>query len=402
MEERRARGRRRQVLEEEQLRQSRAHRVRREQPYPEQQRGTLPQNPTYVDPRRIQKGRRVARRKAEKKRRQRGGILLVIGLIVLFAGAYAAAKLWVMKDRWEGKAEQSDFAVSALAQSEIKTDPTVVNVALLGVDEDGFRTDVNIIASFNTETEELHLISVPRDTRVTMTAEMLENQRKTGRTIPAVNGVTGQCKLTDLHAYAPKDSRCAYTVAMLEEILGIEIDYYIKVDLSAFRKIVDAIGGVDFYVPEDMYWDMTDNGGPLINLKEGMQHLDGAKAEQLVRFRMGYAQKDLRRVQVQRDFIQAMLTKVCSSDTLMSSLNSLIEIALDSAESNVTLADALKYVKYLKSFDPSKVTSDTIPGEGGSYFDMDEEGTKELIDWRIRGIEPVQTEQTEQTTEGNT
>ena len=151
---------------------------------------------------------------------------------------------------------------------------------------------------------------------------------------------------------------------------------------------------MDFYVPQDMYWDMRDTGGPLINRKEGMQHLDGKKAEQLVRFRDGYAQKDLRRIQVQQDFIKALIEKVCSSETLMKNLNDLIQVVLDCTESNVTVTDALKYVKYIKDFDPAKITNDTVPGVGGSYFDMDEEGTKELIDWRIHGIEPVQTEQT--------
>ena len=52
----------------------------------------------------------------------------------------------------------------------------------------------------------------------------------------------------------------------------VQIDYYVKVNLDAFRQIVDAVGGVDFDVPMDMYWDMSDNGGPVINLKAGMQH----------------------------------------------------------------------------------------------------------------------------------
>ena len=101
--------------------------------------------------------------------------------------------------------------------------------------------------------------------------------------MPDKTGVYGQCKLTELHAYAGKENRNAFSVAMLEDILGVQIDYYVKVNLDAFRQIVDAVGGVDFDVPMDMYWDMSDNGGPVINLKAGMQHLDGAKAEQLVR-----------------------------------------------------------------------------------------------------------------------
>ena len=166
-----------------------------------------------------------------------------------------------------------------------------------------------------------------------------------------------------------------------------------KFDLSAFRQVVDAVGGVDFYVPQDMYWDMTDTGGPLINLKEGMQHLDGDKAEQLVRFRDGYAAKDLRRIEVQQAFIMALIEKICSSETLLSRVDELLEVVLDCTESNITLGEALKYMKYVKDIDLSKITSETIPGEGGSYFDMDEVGTKELIDRLVYGIVPTESEE---------
>lgn len=376
--------------EEIALRQREMKRRQSEAPYPQEQRKAIPQDHTYIDPKRIQQGRRMAKRKAERKRRRMKSVLLVIGLILLFAGAYAAAKIWVRLDSWQGKAEKSDFSVSAAAQKEIKKEPTILTAAILGTDEDGFRADVNIVACYHTDTGELNLISVPRDSRVTMTAEMIAHQEELGRTVPQRNGVYGQCKLTELHAYAGEGNRCAYSVAMLEEILGIDIPYYVKVDLDAFKEIVDAVGGVDFYVPMDMYWDMRDTGGPLINLKEGMQHLDGEKAEQLVRFRDGYAQKDLKRIQVQQDFIKALIEKICSSETLMKNLNNLMDVVLDCSESNITIAEALQYMKYIKDFDPEKITKDTLPyiGDPGSYVDLDEEGIQALVDERIRGIAP--------------
>ena len=363
-------------------------------PYPEEQRRVVTSE--YVDPKRAAKGRRMSRRRAEQKKRQKRSILLVAALILILVGTYAAAKVWVKMDSWQNKAEKSDFVVSASEQEKIKD---VINVAVFGTDEDGFRADVNMVVSFNTNTKELHMISVPRDTRVVLTDDMIDYLEQEDEYVPNRNGVYGQCKLTEVHAYAGKDNRCAFSVAMLEELLDVQIDYYVKFDLTAFKKVVDAVGGVDFYVPMNMYWDMTDTGGPLINLREGMQHLDGDKAEQLVRFRDGYAQKDLKRIEVQQEFITALIEKVCSSQTLMSKLDDLVEVVLDCTESDVTVTEALKYVKYVKDLDPAKITSDTVPGEGGSYFDMDEEGTKELIDWRIHGIEPVADETDDMTNE---
>ena len=376
------------------LRQRQVRRRQTRVPYPEEQRRVV--SSEYVDPKRAAKGRRMSRRRAEQKKRQKRSILLVAALILILLGTYAAAKVWVKMDSWQNKAEKSDFVVSASEQEKIKD---VINVAVLGTDEDGFRADVNMVVSFNTNTKELHMISVPRDTRVVLTDDMIDYLEKEDEYVPNRNGVYGQCKLTEVHAYAGKGNRCSFSVAMLEELLDIQIDYYVKFDLTAFKKVVDAVGGVDFYVPQDMYWDMTDTGGPLINLREGMQHLDGDKAEQLVRFRDGYAQKDLKRIEVQQEFITALIEKVCSSQTLMSKLDDLVEVVLDCTESDVTVTEALKYVKYVKDLDPAKITSDTVPGEGGSYFDMDEEGTKELIDWRIHGIEPVADETDDMTNE---
>ncbi|MBR6543741.1 MAG: LCP family protein [Anaerotignum sp.] len=385
MGEKREYRRRRRPSDDMELRQRQARRRQTRMPYPEEQQRRV--SSEYVDPRRAEKGRRMSRRKAEQKKRQRRSILLVVALILVLVGAYAAAKIWVKMDQWQGKAEKSDFVVSASEQEKIKD---VINVAVFGTDEDGFRADVNMVVSFNTNTKELHMISVPRDTRVRLTDDMISYLEKEGEYVPNRNGVYGQCKLTEVHAYAGEGNRCTFSVAMLEELLDIQIDYYVKFDLTAFKKVVDAVGGVDFYVPMNMYWDMTDTGGPLINLREGMQHLDGAKAEQLVRFRDGYAQKDLKRIEVQQEFITALIEKVCSSQTLMSKLDDLVEVVLDCTESDITVTEALKYVKYVKDLDPAKITSDTVPGEGGSYFDMDEEGTKELIDWRIHGIQPVE------------
>lgn len=393
MDERRADYGRRRRADDVPLRQREARRRQTRVPYPEEQRIVVQPGYPYGDPRK-EKGRRMAKRRQQQKRRRRRSILLVIALILLLIGIYAAAKVYVAMDKWQSKAEDSGFVATAAEPTEIEDE--IINVAVLGTDEDGYRADVNLLASFNTTTKELHLISVPRDTCVTMTDEMIAFLEKNNAYVPQQNGVYGQCKLTEVHAYAGKGNRCAFSVAMMEEILGVEIDYYVKVDLDAFKEIVDAVGGVDFYVPQDMYWDMRDTGGPLINLQEGMQHLDGEKAEQLVRFRDGYAQKDLKRIEVQRDFIQALIQKICSSETLMKNLNNLVQVVLDCTESNITVTEALKYVKYVKDFDPDKITSDTIPyaSDPGSYFYMDEEGTKELIDWRIYGIEPAEDVQT--------
>lgn len=367
--------------EQEQRRGSRTERLR-EQRYAEEEMRMQQEQRRRVGAR---MQRNHQKQMEMRRRRKRGEIILCVLLVVILAGAFGAAKLYASLKLWEGKAEKSDFVASADVSTEAKDQ--LLNIALLGTDGDGFRTDVNIVASLNLTTKEVHLISVPRDTRVVMTDDMIAYLEKNGRTVPQANGVYGQCKLTEVHAYAGEGNRSTFSVAMLEEILGIDIDYYVKVDLDAFKDIVDAVGGVEFDVQERLYYSDPAQG-LYIDLYPGPQVLDGEKAEMLVRFREGYAQKDLKRIEVQQEFLKAFISQVCSSDKIMSNLDSYIKIFMEKVESDMPVATALKYAGYIKEIDPAAIITDTIPGEGGAYFDMDEEGTKELVDYRIYGKEP--------------
>ena len=367
--------------EQEQRRGSRTERLR-EQRYAEEEMRIQQEQRRRVGAR---MQRNHQKQMEMRRRRKRGEIILCVLLVVILAGAFGAAKLYASLKLWEGKAEKSDFVASADVSTEAKDQ--LLNIALLGTDGDGFRSDVNMVASLNLTTKEVHLISVPRDTRVVMTDDMIAYLEKNGRTVPEANGVYGQCKLTEVHAYAGEGNRSTFSVAMLEEILGIDIDYYVKVDLDAFKDIVDAVGGVEFDVQERLYYSDPAQG-LYIDLYPGPQLLDGEKAEMLVRFREGYAQKDLKRIEVQQEFLKAFISQVCSSDKIMSNLDSYIKIFMEKVESDMPVATALKYASYVKEIDPAAITTDTIPGEGGAYFDMDEEGTKELVDYRIYGKEP--------------
>lgn len=357
--------------------------ARRYRAYADEQESYMPQR-SRIEPV-MPVGKRSQHRKRQQRKRKIRSFLLILGILLVLAGAYAGSKIYIALQKWEAKAEKPTFQVSAAAPQELEDE--IINLAIFGTDEDGFRTDVNMVASFNTTTKALSLIAVPRDTRVTLTADMLDFLEENNRTVPTRNGVYGQCKLTEVHAYAGSENRNTFSVAMLEEILGIQMDYYIKVDLSAFRDIVDAIGGVDMEVQERLYY--VDPFQDLyIDLQPGYQHLDGEKAEQLVRFREGYAQKDLKRIQVQQAFMQVFLEKVCSTEGILKNLSSIISVALEKTESNVTLAEALQYVQYINDIDPATMVMETIPGEGGAYFDMDEEGTKALIDRLVYGNAP--------------
>ncbi|MGL4791831.1 MAG: LCP family protein, partial [Anaerotignaceae bacterium] len=144
--------------------------------------------------------------------------------------------------------------------------------------------------------------------------------------------------------------------------------------------LVDLIGGVDFYVPQDMKWDMSDTGDITINLKEGQQVLDGSKALQLLRFRR-YPEGDVARVRVQQSFLMAVAQKLLGETNLVTTLPGLMKAAYDYVETDLSLSDALKYVQYASDVKISSLETETLPGVGQmvngiSYYLHDSVETK--------------------------
>jgi len=264
----------------------------------------------------------------------------------------------------------------------------ITNVAVFGADKGGTRTDVIFVISFNSETKQINLLSIPRDTKVKMTEKMIESLEERNRSgfIPYRDGEKGVCKINEIHAYAGDGYRNEFSMMMIEDLLGIKLDYYVKFTTDTFKDVVDAIGGVDFEVATDMKYTDPEQG-LYIDLKAGYQHLDGDKAEQLVRYRDGYAAKDLKRITVQQDFMKALMKKVLSTQTLVTNIQPLTKTMLSYVETDFTILDALKYVKYINYINADNVTMETIPGVGGSYFNHDKEGTAEVVSRLFYGID---------------
>ena len=289
-------------------------------------------------------------------------VLAVLAFVVLSTSAIFAYSRIVgfdIDDSGSKKASEINF-FDALIQRDI-----TLNVALFGVDEDETRTDVIMVAHFDSKSGTTSIMSVPRDTKVDIPDEMYTYLKENNKFIPY--GST--CKINEIHVYAGKEQANYFSVLCLEELLGIEIDHYAKVNFQGFIDLVDLFGGLDFYVPRDMYWDMRDNGDILINLKEGMQHLDGAKAQQLVRFRR-YALGDVQRAQVQQDFIKALVSKIMSSDDLIKKFPELVRTGYEYVETDISLTDALKYAQYIEDIDIGSLSTETLPGEGKYVGDI--------------------------------
>ena len=308
-------------------------------------------------------------------------ISMVMCFVVLAGGAcfaYYKATGNVPFSGGSGITTAGDMSIlDALLGKNIK-----LNVAVFGVDKDETRTDVAFVVHYDSEQESIQLISVPRDTRVDVCEEVED----------LLGGRYGVTKFNAVHAYGGKEHGPEAAILQLEDLLGISIDHYVKINFDALVEIVDAVGGVEVDVPQDMYWNMADTGDITINLKKGLQTLDGDHALQLVRFRR-YADGDVGRIQVQQLFLKALAEKVLSTESILKNMGDYIEVMYKHVDTDISLTDALKYANYITKIDMEKISMETLPGAGQyvggvSYFIHDPAATRELVDRVFYSVAP--------------
>ena len=212
-------------------------------------------------------------KKKKKHRFARGLGKLLLILLVLFAIVIGAMLLLA-------KQPKAEEALGARRDG-------CSTILLAGTDKSGDRTDTVMLLSVDRSAKRLTLLSIPRDTKV--------NSTYTPHKINIAYGVNG------------KDQEGMEALMdYVTELVGFRPDGYVLIDLDVFVDLVDKMGGVKFDVPCDM--DYSDPAQDLtIDLKAGMQRLNGEQAMGLVRFRSGYAMADLQRVNVQRDFMLAAM-----------------------------------------------------------------------------------------------
>ena len=261
---------------------------------------------------------------------------------------------------------------------------------IMGVDDT--RTDTMMIAGFDPESGDVTIISLPRDSHVTMSQERADALRAMGGWIPA----GGVMKLNEVHHYAyVVDPEIApyFLKAQVEDLLGIDIDYYVRIDLDAFEFLVDQIGGVYFDVPIRMhYWDPCQN--LLINLQPGLQLLNGEDALGLVRFR-NFPTGDFARMRTQQEFLRAFVSQAMDVDTIMSNIPAFLGAANRYVDTNFAISDIPRYLRHIHSFDPDNISIHTLPYlhtriiGGIDYVILDKPGIQAMVDDLLLGLVEV-------------
>ena len=299
-----------------------------------------------------QKNKREKKKEKKKKSKvlKRILILLLLVLIILIAGI-------TYKVQKNGGGLQGLLSTLVGHDEETLKNLEQIQVLLMGVSTDngGKLTDTIIVATYDPKNQKASLLSIPRDTFV-------GKNPQTG---------TGSDKINALYQKSPEK-----TLEKVNEITGLNIKYYMVVDNQALIKLVDVIGGVDFYVPIDMVYD--DPSQDLhINLKEGQQKLDGDKAEQLLRYRHGnldrktgkylgtypeeYGGNDYGRMRTQREFMIETAKQTLKAKNILK-VKEIIDIAYEYVETNLSVSVIKDYVPYAVNIDINNIQSAVLPG----------------------------------------
>ncbi|MCX7570967.1 LCP family protein [Tumebacillus sp. DT12] len=217
------------------------------------------------------------------------------------------------------------------------TDP--VNIVLFGVDnrdnDKNPRSDSILIASIDPVTKKAKVMSVMRDTWV----QIPEGY--------------GKEKINAAFALGGPD----LAIKTLKEFLQIPIHYYVKTDFQGFIGIVDALGGVEIDVEKPLHYN--DDGVYDINLKQGLQRLDGQHALMYVRFRYD-AMADFARTERQRKFLEAVANEISSPATLLK-VPKLLEAIGPYIETNISKSDMVKLGMLAREVDSSALESMQVP-----------------------------------------
>ena len=257
-----------------------------------------------------------------------------------------------------------------------------INVLLMCTDIDGLRTDAIMLASYDTNTNKVNMLSIPRDTKMYV-----------GNRYQKINAA---------HAFM-KDGVIGGPTATCEavnRITGIPINYYVDFSFDAVAQVVDQLGTIDFTIP-DLYGDgvgmVYDDPvqGLHIDLPPGDHKLNGQQAVWVMRYRhgnedprtgmfKGYPNGDEGRMEMQQKLIKAIIDQKLNASLILK-IPAIFQAVSENIKTNFTVKDIVKYSKYLTNFRSENISSHQLPGSYGhdnnigDVWEVDIAKTKELV-----------------------
>lgn len=260
---------------------------------------------------------------------------------------------------------------------EVPFTPRRQNILLLGVDSNGYgtdmwdgtRSDTILVVNIDPRTNSIKAISIPRDSKVYL---------------PDNHGIQ---KINSAHALGGVN----LVKKTLKETFGIKVDKYIIVHDEAVEKIVDALGGVPIYVEKKMYYN--DYAGRLhIDLEKGNTILNGKQAVGYLRYRKD-GLGDIGRTQRQQWFMKSLFEKL-HSPQVITKIPEVLNIANSYIKTDMSLYELSQYASMARSINNNNIEIATLPGAPNqkgniSYWILDPAKTQEVINRMIYRDKPV-------------
>ena len=231
--------------------------------------------------------------------------------------------------------------VTAKKKAEDAVDVTSkpFNIYISGMDTTGkiteeARSDVNMIITVNPKTHKVLMTSIPRDYLVE-----LQNGEKDKLTHTGLMGIDE-------------------TTSDVEDLLGIKINYYVKVNYNTLKDLVNSIGGITIN-SDKAYISYIGK----YRFVEGENKLDGAKALAYARERHAYSDGDNHRVRNQQEVLKAIVKKLTGSTTLLTRYNKILKYLAPTMEMNLTRSEVKALVKFQLGKNPKwKFESNSLEG----------------------------------------
>lgn len=297
--------------------------------------------------------------KSRKDRKKSRSVWPAFLLVLCFALAATAGAMLASSGLFDSGGKQNLISKSDRENRETQLikakDKTTILV--LGVDireDDVGRSDTMMIATVDPRLDQASLLSVPRDTRVRITGH-------------------GFDKINAAFAYGGEP----LAEKTVENFLGIDIDHYVIINTKSFVKIIDAIGGLDIDVEKRMYYEdpWDDDGGLVIDLYPGVQHMDGKTAVTYVRYRD--EEGDIGRIHRQQKFMEACMDKIVSPE-IVTKIPAVVREIVEAIDTDMTFRQLLEVAGALKAAQANGLQTDMVPGyplyiDGISYWIPDVE-----------------------------
>ena len=271
-------------------------------------------------------------------------VLIIFGIalasVLFFVSVFFAVRLMLVFDNDANAVEINRENADGSVTSTVTDGDMRTNFLVLGKDEASGLYDMIMLVSYNMTRSELNVVQIPRDTY----AEFTEGSYK------KLNGAVA--------ALGSERALCDF----LSKALCVSIDHYISLDLYSVGEIVDVLGGVEVDVPFDMDYE-DPSQGLSIHLKKGINLLDGNAARKFLRYRSGYLEGDVGRIDAQKLFLAALVKKL-KSDLSLFDIGAIVAALSDDVKMSVAMSDAIILSRQIMSIAPENVRFVTLAGEG--------------------------------------